>query len=151
MSSSEQIRTAILAVLNTVESIGLMYDREKYSKNAKQLAEFYVQDGLLSGGFIRRRSLVKESPDTFTFIVKTNWEIELFRGFQESENSELAFDLMIDAIDEAFIADQTLGGVVDTTVTPDQAGIRLVTSQPAMFGGVLVHYAKLSLITEHTE
>lgn len=151
MSSSEQIRAAMLGVLNTVDGIGRMYDREKYSKNTKGLTEFYVQDGMLAGGFIRRRSLVKDTPETFTFIVRTNWEIALFRAFQESENSELAFDALIDAIDEAFIADQTLGGVVDTHVTPEQAGIRLITSQPAMFGGVLVHYAKLSLITEHTE
>lgn len=151
MSSSAQIRTAILAVLQDVEGIGLVYERQRYSKSSKTLMEYYVQDGVLSGGFISRKALKKASPEQQTFIVMTTWEIDLFRAFQESEESELAFDALIDAIDEAFIADQTLAGVVDATVTDEQAGIRLLTSQPAMFAGVLVHYAKLSLITEHTE
>lgn len=148
--SSAQIRTAVLAVLQGVDGIGLVYERQKYSKNAKSLVEYYVQDGVLQGGFITRRAFKKFSPEGHTFVVMTSWEIDLFRAFQESEDSELAFDALIDEVDEAFIADQTLGGVVDATVTDEQAGIRLMTSQPAMFGGVLCHYAKLSLITEHT-
>ena len=151
MSSSAQIRTAILTVLQGVSGIGLVYERQRYSKSSKTLMEFYVQGGVLQGGFISRKGFKKVSPEGHTFTVLTTWEIDLFRAFQESGDSELAFDAVIDSIDEAFIADQTLGGVVAATVTEEQAGIRLLTSQPAMFAGVLVHYAKLSLITEHDE
>ncbi|MDX1491278.1 MAG: hypothetical protein R3332_08325 [Pseudohongiellaceae bacterium] len=151
MSSSETIRSQMLAVLNSVDGVGNMYAREKYHKTAKELKNFYVTDDVLCGGFIRRKGLSKRTPDTWTFIVKTYWEIELFKGFSEADDSELEFDTLIDSIGTAFVENQTLNNTVDSITTEEQAGIRLVSSQPAMFAGVLVHYAKLSLITEHTE
>lgn len=150
--SSEIIRAAIVATLQAVPGIGLVHAREKYSKTVKKLTEFYLLNGKVAGGFIRRVSTRKESPDTgYTFVVFTTWEIHYFCSFIEDEDSEISFDSLLDAVDVAFQHDQTLNGTVDATVTDEQAGIRLMTSQPAMFAGVLVHYAKLRLVTEHTE
>lgn len=151
MASSNNIRQAMLTLLQSVPNIGLVHARERYSKSSKTLADFYVHDGVLAGGFIRRRAIRQQSPDTVAHVVWTTWEIELFRALNEGDDSELTFDQVIDEVDGVFRADQTLNGVVDGTVTEEQAGIRLITQQPAMFAGVLVHYAKLSLITEHTE
>lgn len=151
MATRAQIGEAIVAVLQGVAGIGLVYDRQRYSKSSKILVEFYVQSGVLNGGFVSRPSFKKASPEGHTVIKYNSWEIDLFRAFQESGESELAFDAMIDAIDDAFDDNQTLDGVVDGIFGEEQVGIRLVKSQPAMFAGVLCHYAKLSLTTEHTK
>ncbi|MDO9477665.1 MAG: hypothetical protein Q7L07_13220 [Pseudohongiella sp.] len=152
MSSSEVVRGAILDVLNTVNGIGLMHERERYSGTSSKLKEFYVVDGELAGGFIRRVGQRRVTPDGGqTFLVISTWEIHYFRGFQDAGDSELAFDQTLDAIDRAFVLDPTLGETVDTVMGDEQAGIALLTSQPAMFAGVLVHYAKMRLMTEHTD
>lgn len=152
MSNSAQIRTAIASIVNSVDGAGLFHDREKYSKTTSKLKEFYVTDAVIAGGFVRRVGRRKESPDAGqTFVVFSTWELHYFRSFQEDEDSEVGFDALLDAMDAAFDADQTLGGTVDTIVTDEQSGLRLLTSQPAMFAGFLVHYAKLRLISEHSE
>jgi hypothetical protein len=152
VSSSAQIRDAIVAIVSAVPGVGLFHEREKYTKTTSKLKDFYVTEGQIAGGFVRRVARRKESPDAgHTFVVFTTWELHYFCGFQEGADSEVEFDELLDAIDTAFDADQTLGGTVDTTVTDEQSGLRLLTSQPAMFAGVLVHYAKLRLISEHTE
>ncbi|MDF1622520.1 MAG: hypothetical protein P1V33_03500 [Pseudohongiella nitratireducens] len=152
MSSSEVIRAAIVAVLETVPGIGKIHPREKYSRTTKKLAEFYITDEVLAGGFIRRVAFKRVSPDGgYTFVVYTTWDIHFFRGFQEAEDSELDFDALIDAMDRAFVLDQTLGETIDSIVGEEQSALQLVSSQPAMFAGYLTHYARLRLITEHTD
>ncbi len=152
MGSSTQIRQAIATLVNGVAQVGKFYEREKYSKTTNKLKEFYVTDGVIGGGFVRRVARRKESPDAgHTFVVFSTWELHYFRSYQEDDDSEVEFDALLDAIDLAFDADQTLGGTVDTIVTDEQSGLRLLTSQPATFAGFLVHYAKLRLVTEHTE
>jgi len=152
MSSSDVIRDAIVAVLERVPDIGRVYSREKYSRTLKKLEQFYVVDDVLAGGFVRRVAFQRVSPDGgHTFVVYTTWEIHYFRGFQEEESSELVFDQLIDAMDRAFVLDQTLGETIDTIVGEQQSALQLVSYQPAMFAGVLSHYARLRLVTEHTD
>lgn len=152
MSSSDVVRSAILEVLQAVPDIGKVYERERYSGTSTKLKDFYVVNGELAGGFIRRTGRRRETPDGgHTFLVTTTWEIHYFKGFQEATDSERLFDQTLDAIDRAFVLEPTLGDTVDTIMGDDQAGIVLLTSQPAMFAGVLVHYAKMRLMTEHTD
>ena len=48
-----------------------------------------------------------------------------------------------------FDADDKLGGVIDTAITREAAGMQLETNEYVMFGGVLCHRARLALITRH--
>lgn len=150
--TSDVVRSAIVDVLKTVPQIGQVHERERYSKNANRLKEFYVDEGVLAGGFVRRTAMRRQSPDGgYTFTVLTTWELHYFRAFSEDNDSESDFDQLLDAMDRAFVLDQSLGGTIDTIVGDEQAALQLLTSQPAMFAGVLVHYAKFRLITEHTD
>ena len=56
-------------------------------------------------------------------------------------------DRLIEAVRVAFRHDETLGGVVETTMSDGRAGPQLDDSGPAMFAGVLCHHARLTLST----
>ena len=150
--STESIRQAIAATLQGIDGIGKVQSRERYAKTTTALKGFYAQGSKLKGGFVRRASRNRVSPDGgHTYVVTTNWEIHYLASFIDDDESEVEFDAMLDAIEQAFEEDQTLGGEVEATVTSQQAGVHVTSSQPAMFAGVLVHYAKLTLQTEHSE
>ena len=149
--SSDAIRDALQAVIAAVPEVGTVHDRERYANQQSKLAALYGYNGGIRGGFLRRAAYRKVSDDGgHDYTVTTDWEIHYFSSFLDEAESENEFNARIDDIDAALRADVTLGGAVESTVTPGQSGLALVSNQPAMFAGVLVHYAKLTVQTEHS-
>ena len=150
--STKSISEAIAALVNSIEAVGVFHPLERFAKSQKDLKEFYVVNGLINGGFVGQVARIKVSADGGgCYTVTTNWELLYYKSFVDADETGNDMNDLLDGIAEVFDSDLTIGGEVDTTITEQQAGIRLLNSQPAMFCGVLVHYAKMSLITEHTE
>lgn len=148
MSRFTEIRAAINTRLEAVPGIGKIQPFERFSKNNRTLKEFYAVGNKIDGGFVRRVRRNSISPNDTVFERTTHWEIVYIRSWRDSLQSSDKFNELLDAIAEAFETDVTLGGVVATTKENGQAAIQLINSVPAMFAGILVHYAVMTLTTK---
>jgi hypothetical protein len=150
---SEVVRAAIVAKLEGIPDIGRVHAFERYSKNMEQLKGHYLwepNDGRpnqLRGWFVRRLRANEASEALGQSEEGTTWIIRGYMALSDESESELVFDRLIDAIRGVFRADETLGGVVATTVMDDEAWMQLDESGPVLFAGVLCHSAKLRLTT----
>jgi len=155
--TTETIRAAIVATLNTVPDIGVVHDRERYAGEMNKQRALYVRDGKLNGWFVSRRSQRNEPRGVGNNrrLVATQWELRGYRALYDDESSEIAHDAVIDGIVDAFRADPELGGtVIDQLSDPYDEGTlgpQLALSGPVMFAGVLCHRASLLLVTRHYE
>ncbi len=147
MSIHSDVRSAIAATLDTVDDIGKVQTYQRYAKRNTEFKDFYVTGDQLCGWFVERHSF-REKPYTDGANELTqNWHIKGFMALVDADASELGFDDKIDAIADAFRADDTLGGKVITCIDGDRAGIQELDAGPVMFAGVLCHGVKLGLTT----
>lgn len=155
MSRFPAIRAAILATLQAVPDIGRAHGFERYAADRSRLRALYVASiggvDQLRGWFVRRRAFTSVRTGATRRTITTTWEIAGYMAIGDEAETELDFDLLADAIAEAFHNNTNLAGTVVTTIHDDSAGVSLVDSAPVMFAGVLCHAATLQLKTRHVE
>ena len=151
MPTHRQVRDAIAATLNAVPNIGSVQTFERFSKQLGDLKGFYVSAGQLRGWLIRRLRERRVQIAIGRDRVDADWQLRGYLSIDDSAESELVFDDLIDAAIVQFRLDVTLGGVINTTVLSDRVGLQLEASGPVMFAGVLCHEARLALTTRHFE
>ena len=153
-----QIRTAIAAKLLAVDATLLVHEYERYTKRMDELLELYVSgdagDKRVHGYHIRRSATREILIDTDRWAIYHAWRIRGFLGMDDAAATEKLFDTEIEALRDAFRADDTLGGLVfslSPVGSEDQGeiGMQVLSSQPVMFAGVLCHSAELGLTTQH--
>lgn len=154
MPTLTEIRSAIVAKIQTVPDVGIVHDYERYLKDLAKLRELFETPGpgggILRGWLVRRVGTREVSTSIGRNHVINRWQIRGYMALSDKEASEKAFDLIIEQIRDAFRADENLGGVIDSIVMTDGvAGIQVDDSGPVMFGSVLCHGARLSLNTSH--
>ena len=155
--TSAAVREAIRDRVASVPNIGIVHDYERYAERLSDLKPLYqykgAHDAEIRGWFIRRVSARRQWIDTYDRRVLTNWRIRGYMSFVDATASEKAFDGLIDAMAEAFRADPTLGGAVDSINITDgaSAGLQLESAEPVVFGGILCHSATLGLTTQEIE
>ena len=147
MSDLETIRGAIVARLAAVPGIGAVHRYQRYTAWEPGLRRLYESNGTLLGWSVRRVATAERADAASYNQVVHRWRIEGVMSLNDEAASELAFDALIEAIRDAFRADETLGGAVETTAVDGQAGPQLEDSGPAKFSGVLCHHARLGLAT----
>lgn len=152
MPTLAQIRNAIAAKIAAVQNIGQVYAFERFAKAEKDFRLMYLSTDRILGWNVRRVSKTETSPATGRWHVTNRWQIKGFLSLDDESESELIFDGLIEAIGDAFREDETLGGLVDSTVleNPNVAGIQVEDSGPVMFAGVLCHSARLALYTRNS-
>lgn len=152
MPTLDDIRNAIVTTIATVPNIGHVHGFERFAKAEKDFRTLYESGGKILGWNVRRISKTETSGAIGRWSVTNKWLIKGFMGLDDSGNSEPIFDRLIEAIGDAFRIDETLGGVVDSTVleNPNVAGIQVEDAGPVMFAGVLCHSARLALFTRHS-
>lgn len=147
---TDPVRTAIVAILSTIPAIGRVHAYER-RVDQKNLAEHYGYNGQLRGWFVRRAGIQERllsppyAPGPRLEI--TTWLIRGYLALADAEATELAFDELIEAIRDAFRADDTLGGVVETCRHEEEIGIQLDQAGPVSLTGMLCHSAQLRLTT----
>jgi hypothetical protein len=149
----DQIRAAIAAKIAAVPDAGKVHEYERFAKGAKDFAALYQHNGQIRGWNIRRLTKAEKSPVIGKYNVINKWRISGFMSLEDATASEIVFDNLVEAVCDAFRTDETLGGVVASTVleSPDVAGIQVEDSGPVMFAGVLCHSARLVLYTWHIQ
>lgn len=150
MSQLDDIRAALVATLEGIPDIGRVHPFERYASRAAEFVALYTTE--IQGqhqvrgwhvrriGEIRNRS-VDQGEDLIT------WRIRGFMALNDLAQSELVFDALIDAVMAAVEADETLGGTVHSILDDNDQLIKLESSEPVMFSGVLCHSAKLVMTT----
>jgi hypothetical protein len=151
MPTANDIRAAIKARLEAVADIGLVHDYERYAAEQSRFRQLYGAGGRILGWNISRVAARETFVDTGRWSVLTSWRIKGYMSLDDADQSEKLFDARIDAIRDAFRADDELGGAVLTSIRPDnsESGIQVLDQRPVLFAGVLCHHALLGLTTQH--
>lgn len=145
-----QIRAAIKAKLEAVATIGTVHDYERFSKRDAEFQALYKTSNTIKGWNIRRVSTREARLAVGRYQVFHRWRIRGYMALDDSAASEKTFDTLIEAVKDAFRADETLSGLVkDLLESEQQFGIQVEDSGPVMFAGVLCHGARLGLTTMH--
>lgn len=144
------IRAAIVAKIETVAGIGRVHGYERYAVQQEAMRQLYLDGEAVDGWFVRRVQTIERGGAIGRYLEDHRWVVRGFRSLVDAEASELAFDATIEDMRDAFRADETLGGVIDSTLVGDLAGLQVDDSGPVMFAGVLCHAAQLTLWTRST-
>ncbi len=150
--SLSAVRAAIAARLSAVADIGVVHSYERYSHDLATLIKLYysLPHRQLRGWFIRRKATRENGILPPRYLEVANWEIRGFMALDDANATEKKMDDLIEAIRDAFRADRTLGGTVtkigELPATASR-GMQLEDFGPVMFGGVLCHGVRLSLVT----
>lgn len=152
--SEAAIKAAVVARLQAVDNVGRVHSYERYARLESTFKDLYGWsrgDGTkqLRGWFVRRTARAELSPMLGRRHVQTTFALRGYLALDDEAATEQQFDALIDDVITAFRNDETLGGLVNTTVTPEGAGAQLVQSEPVLFCGVLCHSARLTLICLH--
>lgn len=147
------IREQIKVILSGVEGIGKVHDHFRFSNmDAKFLELFKDSDGKINGCMFslektaRRYGMGRRVEKARVFVIRR------FMGFQDGSDSEISFDIVNEAIADAFGTDdaETLNGSCDN-IDPDfgpmsdVSGLQMEISEPRRFSNVLCHYAEMRL------
>jgi hypothetical protein len=151
MPTLDQIRNAIAAKIAAVPDIGKVHEYERFAKGEKDFRTLYEHNGQIRGWNVRRLTKAENAPAQGCYNVLNKWRISGFLSLDDANQSEIVFDNLVEAVCDAFRADETLGGLIAGTVmdNPNVAGIQVEDSGPVMFAGVLCHSARLVLYTWH--
>lgn len=152
MPTVGQIRDAIVAKMNGIAGIGRVHGFERYAKREADFVALFKSTDKVLGWIVRRVATREISRIVGRSIVTHRWQIRGYMSLDDATQSEVAFDTLIEAVRDAFRADETLGGLIDDTVADgDVAGVQVDDSGPVFFGGVLCHGARLTLNTRHSQ
>lgn len=151
--TQQQIRDEIKTLMLTVPNVGVVHTYERYAASLDVLKPLYVSNGQLLGWYIRLLKTQRDTPARGRTAILHTWRVRGFMAFEDGAQSELAFDALVEALQEVFTVHETLDGLVGATAFPDQhvAGLQRDDSGPVMFAGVLCHSALLTLNTLHHE
>ncbi len=146
------IRTAIATRLAAVPNIGRVHAYQRYAHNLRDLASLYhsAEHNQLRGWNISRVSTAELGNVQGRTVEIIRWRILGVLALEDSAQSELTFDGLIEAVRNTFSQDETLGGTVAMCSDPEgkgESGIQLDEASPGKFADVFCHIARLSLLT----
>jgi hypothetical protein len=136
------IRAQIYDILGDVADIGTVYDYERWAKDWDTfIALFKTTIGgtaQIRGWEIYRPGPVPDDP---TSVRSHTYAINGYMSLKDSAGSEKIFNTLIEAVYDAFLAKPDLN---DAALGHD--GIQVNVIEPRMFGSVLCHYCRLTLV-----
>ena len=144
-------RTAIVALLAAVPSIGVVHDEEPYARTEGAWRSLYLWtagDGSqqLRGWFLRR----VRTRETMTGVGRTvnahTWQVRGFMALMPPDTGK-TFDGLVEAFRQAVRNDPDFGGAIVPGPLDQPTGVQVTDSGPVMFCGVLCHSATLALTT----
>ncbi len=146
--SESTIRAQIYAILNGLTDIGKVYDYERWAADWNVFINLFkaTVGGVdqIRGWEISRRS-VKEEKIVLGIGASTNeithgFLIRGYMGINDASATEKTFNALIEAIAAVFRSNKKLNNTAR-----DHDFIQAEVIDTRMFGGVLCHYAELSL------
>jgi hypothetical protein len=138
--SESTVRAGIYELVGAISDIGIVHDYERWAADSARFIDLFKTtiDGVaqIRGVEITRGSAAEdETPER-----KHTYKLKCYMGLKDEDATEKTFNTIVEAICDAFRADQTIGGVAGGHDYAQVATIEL-----RMFGSVLCHYAELAV------
>lgn len=146
--SESTIRAQIYAIINAITNIGVVYDYERWAADWVSFINLFKTTiatvEQIRGWEISRRAAPESGVTAEATIGQTDKQhvflIQGYMGLNDSAATEKTFNALIEAISDAIRPKLTINGTA-----LDHDFIQAEIIEPRMFGGVLCHYAQLSL------
>lgn len=139
MSGYKLIREALVGLLKSVPGTGRVHNYERFSSKPKDFQALYMQGNDIRGFYVKRQSYRETAYSSMRNKVRTRWVIRGFASLVDADETELAFDDLLDSIAAAVRAKPVLhddaGNALCHTITDDGAGLQLEESGPVMLPG----------------
>lgn len=150
MTTLTELKDAIKAKMMTVAGVENVYTYEPFAEQQSAQRAFYKDTSNDIHGYFITRVATKGVP-AFEKTDIVDFAIRGLRSLNESQESELAFDLEIEAIRSAFDDDHTLGDLVDDISNVEGlSGLQVIDEAKVMFCGILCHAVDMSLKVSYT-
>jgi hypothetical protein len=146
MTTTVDIRNAIVATMLTIPNVGQVHGYERYANQTSKLKEIYVTDNQVLGWLVTRASFKKTNLGDAIYMLRDNWEVRGFMSLQDDAASELLFDALANVVQLKLSNDPTFG-LCDWLEGYQMDG----TFEPVMFCGVLCHSVTIKFSTLHQE
>lgn len=145
-------RAALVAILQSVPDIGVVHAYERYAADLATLKALYYSapHQQIRGWFVRRVSVKEIGILQPEFLEVVQWQIRGFVGLDDSGQSEIVADDLVEGVRDAIRGNPTLGGTVTQIGllrTSTDRGLQLEDFGPVMFGGALCHGIRFALTT----
>jgi len=143
------IRAALATLLNSVD-LGVFYEKERFSKNTRDMATLYGEQ--INGGYIRLISRKRINNYDDRHVITLRYQIVYLLSFIDENDSQLTFEDNLEFFDDAFMASDEIEPTTQASHRTDEgAGLSVDDTQPVMFAGVLCHRALMNLTVEYFE
>lgn len=145
-------RSALVTSMRAVPNIGVVHAYERTGADLATLKQHYYSatHQQIRGWFVRRVRIRETGILQPLYLEVVEWQIRGFMAVDDAGESELVFDDLLEGLRDRLRDDSTLGGTVMKLGLLDaksDRGLQLEDFGPYMFGGVLCHGAKFSLVT----
>lgn len=147
MTTTNQLREAIIAKILPIPNIGPVHAYQRFLKQPSKLQELYTLEGKLLGWNLQRVGLKKTALGDAVYNMRNRWELTGYMSLEDEAESELKFDLLVDLVQLQLSNDPTFGAL---GAWPENYELN-VKIEPVMFCTVLCHQAVVSFDTEHEE
>lgn len=146
-----QHRLAIVALLESVPSAGIVHPEEPFARTNSAFQAAYEwtdpdDHKQLRGWHVTRTATREFSPSLGRTINVHTWKLQGFMALNYP-GSGLEWDAVVEQIRAAYRADMTLGGESLPGPLDQPTGMQVMGTAPVMFCGVLCHGTQLQFQT----
>lgn len=146
MTTTADIRNAIVAKLTAITGIGKVHGYERYAAQQSKLKDLFEINGRILGWVVRRSGFKKTAIADAIFTVRSQWSVRGYMSLDDAAQTEILFDTLADLLQATLANDPTFG---IASWVPDYE-LKAVL-EPVMFFGVLCHSATITFDTVHEE
>lgn len=145
------IREQIKATLSGVSGAGVVHDYERWANTWQKFLDLFKDADDKINGWTLSRIKVAQGMGSFSQIERAHiFRLQKVYGLKDGDESGIVFEDHLQAVVDAFDADDTLGGTC-TTCTPNWGpmegltGLQIEKAEARTFGSVLCHYGECRL------
>lgn len=151
MPTLDQIRAALKTKITGIAGSGVVHDYERFAQEQSKFKTLYLDTAAsrIHGWHIRRAATREKHLAVGRYLVEHTWHVRGFMSLDDADATEKTFDIEVEAFRDAIREDDTLGTLIASMITEEQAGAQVLDSGPVMFAGVLCHAVRMALITRH--
>lgn len=146
-----EISAQIAAISEGVEGIGQVYERLRLSQDERAFKAIFVTEaGVINTLMITRVRTPERWLTNLQFERVYEFKLVLVYGLVDADDTEAAFQALLELLAAAFRDKPTLNGTCETTAPEfgslaGRAGLQIETVEPRMFSNKLCHFAECLL------
>lgn len=149
------VRSAIVALMQSVAGMGTVHDRERFADKRSALAAMYVNSAQtgqrLYGWFVSRFRTREFYIDINRWVADVDWRLVGYMSLDDGDSTELKLNAQVELVRDKFRDSDDLGlGASVTQILPERGnerGVQVEDIDHVMFADVLCHRARCRVAT----